>query len=367
MFDFFSNIERQMNSIQNFEIFQIENLPKEICLEIIKCMIIEDFRVISKLPLVCKSFRDSIRKLLDSKEFRILMIDKFIPKEFQTPIIFPKLFRNKFDGTISVKNFKRLFNYFFHQKDKKGYAQYHKCDAKNPDNYLCPRYKNRPINLGEDRYTVDFSKSSLKYFPDAFEEKSDGPNICDRVYRLDISNNHLTSIPKNIENFVNLQSLKLPNNHLTVLPPEIGKLCRLRSLDLVNNQLTELLPEIQNLPKLSMLILAGNRIRSLPKLASIKYLNLCGNEIEDLSNFPIASFVELKYLHLDNNKLTEFPNDVIKLSLKTLLIDHNKIKYISPEAVAKLRKLTRFACDPILHELFYVDQKSEKEEEFSED
>ena len=79
-------------------------IPNELQIEIIKCMILDDFHLISKLSLVCKRFCVSIRKLLDSKEIRARMIEKFLPKEFQTPDIFTNFIDEIFDGTISVKN-----------------------------------------------------------------------------------------------------------------------------------------------------------------------------------------------------------------------------------------------------------------------
>ena len=82
-------------------------IPNELQIAIIKFIILDDFHLFSKLSLICKSFCVSIRKLLDSKEFRTRMIEKFLPKKIQTPAVFPKLIDEIFDGTISVKKFKK--------------------------------------------------------------------------------------------------------------------------------------------------------------------------------------------------------------------------------------------------------------------
>ncbi len=66
-----------------------------------------------------------------------------------------------------------------------------------------------------------------------------------QLERLDLHNNRLTELPKEIGNLQQLQSLSLTNNRLTELPKEIGNLQQLQSLSLTNNRLLEIPKEIR--------------------------------------------------------------------------------------------------------------------------
>jgi Leucine-rich repeat (LRR) protein len=54
---------------------------------------------------------------------------------------------------------------------------------------------------------------------------------------LDLSGNHLTSLPKNIAQLTSLRSLDLSDNQLTSLPLELLQLTNLKKLDLRRNPL----------------------------------------------------------------------------------------------------------------------------------
>ncbi len=105
--------------------------------------------------------------------------------------------------------------------------------------------------------------------------------------KLDLRNNKLISLPKEIGNLVMLQYLSLHCNQLTSLPEEIGHLVMLQKLDLDSNKLTSLPKEIGNLAMLQVLDLRYNQLTSLPK--------------------EIGNLVTLQYLYLYNNQLTSLP------------------------------------------------------------
>ncbi|MCA9329923.1 hypothetical protein KDA11_04710, partial [Candidatus Saccharibacteria bacterium] len=61
---------------------------------------------------------------------------------------------------------------------------------------------------------------------------------------LNLSYKHLTSLPPEIGQFINLQQLPLDNNQLTSIPPEFGQLVNLQATWLSHNQLTTIPAEL---------------------------------------------------------------------------------------------------------------------------
>ncbi|UPY78696.1 leucine-rich repeat domain-containing protein [Leptospira weilii] len=74
---------------------------------------------------------------------------------------------------------------------------------------------------------------------------------------LNLENNELRILPKEIGQLRNLEVLYLENNELTTLPQEIGQLVNLEVLYLHNNQLRTLPKEIRQLQNLRTLYLTG--------------------------------------------------------------------------------------------------------------
>ena len=115
-----------------------------------------------------------------------------------------------------------------------------------------------------------------------------------RVRWIDILNNKLTgSIPVELGNLTNLESLALNNNQLTgEIPVELGNLTNLESLSLDNNQLTGEIPVgLGNLTNLFALWLRGNQLTGeipveLENLTNLRYLYLANNQLT--GNLPIG-------------------------------------------------------------------------------
>ncbi|KAI9252330.1 hypothetical protein BDA99DRAFT_520737 [Phascolomyces articulosus] len=78
------------------------------------------------------------------------------------------------------------------------------------------------------------------------------------VQKLDLSKNHLTSLPDAIGSLINLTVLQLAHNRLVELPDTICGLVNLTDLDLGHNQLTRLTPYIGHLKKVTHLNLNHN-------------------------------------------------------------------------------------------------------------
>lgn len=113
------------------------------------------------------------------------------------------------------------------------------------------------------------------------------------ITKLAIVGKKLTSLPREIAQFSQLESLYLRDNKLTCLPAEIGKLTMLRELHLSRNMLTRLPVEIGNLLNLKTLDLKINQLTRLPA--------------------EIGKLKELEAIEINDNKITSLPLSIKKL------------------------------------------------------
>lgn len=131
---------------------------------------------------------------------------------------------------------------------------------------------------------LDLSGLGLESIPNELWELT-------QLQTLNLRNNVLSQLPPEIGSFAHLWHLYLDNNSLTTLPSEIGKLTELVSLNLYNNQLSELPPEIGNLTDLTSLQLSGNQLTRLPTtLGELHYVQMPFLEDNPLI-FPPAEIV----------------------------------------------------------------------------
>lgn len=109
---------------------------------------------------------------------------------------------------------------------------------------------------------------------EAFQNPSD-------IRILDLGDQGIKILPRQIGQLQNLTTLHLDGNSLTTLPEEIGQLQKLEKLDLSSNQLTVLPKEIEQLQNLRELDLNRNKLTTLPneigQLQNLKNLYLRGN------------------------------------------------------------------------------------------
>lgn len=115
----------------------------------------------------------------------------------------------------------------------------------------------------------------------------------DLVYRLDLSHQGLTKIPKSINQLKYLKRLDLSYNNLSDISPILDSLKDLRHLHLNNNQIKELPSRLFQLTKLKRLYLSDNQIKNLS---------------EDIKNLK-----KLKHLDVTNNKITKLPEEIWEL------------------------------------------------------
>ncbi|KAK0651490.1 hypothetical protein B0T16DRAFT_386912 [Cercophora newfieldiana] len=146
---------------------------------------------------------------------------------------------------------------------------------------------------------------------------------------VDVSNNGLTSISA-FKNLVHLRSLRVDNNQITSLDG-IKFHDGLQSLRARGNAIEELDFNGNTLDCLTDLDLKNNkihRITNLEQLPALDSLNLEGNELEDFAiagELPLSS---LRYLRLDDNKLSSLDIKLLP-HLRLLHADRNHLTQIS--------------------------------------
>lgn len=86
---------------------------------------------------------------------------------------------------------------------------------------------------------------------------------------LNLNNNFLTKIPRDICNLINLEKLSMDNNFLRYLPIEICALTKLKELRISKNKLERLPLELGFLSKLEELHVPLNRLRELPEVTIV--------------------------------------------------------------------------------------------------
>lgn len=132
--------------------------------------------------------------------------------------------------------------------------------------YILPRIEKYPTpGINYEKVNIITSRKELK---DDYIEHN-------RVDIIDLSNSdNLTRIPKEIENFTNVQILNLSNNDITKISDSdpICELKNLRILDLSYNDLSDIPNCIKALPKLQVLYLRGNDI-PLAQILKLKDTN----------------------------------------------------------------------------------------------
>ncbi len=154
---------------------------------------------------------------------------------------------------------------------------------------------------------------------------------------------NLTSLPGEIGNLANLQSLDLSVSGITALPSSIGQLQSLKDLDLgYTYRLTSLPEEIGNLANLQALNLYLSPIASLPssigQLQSLTRLNL--GSTSNLTSLPeeIGNLANLKLLYLHEAEITSLPQSIERLqSLEKLDIRRSGLTSYGP--IGKLKGL----------------------------
>ncbi|MGB0402985.1 MAG: leucine-rich repeat domain-containing protein [Salibacteraceae bacterium] len=187
------------------------------------------------------------------------------------------------------------------------------------------------------------------------------------VYKLDLSDQELTSIPQEIYQFENLEYLVLDRNQIVNPTFPSNKLLSLKYISLKENgirefrifhdclsQLKELYldlnelieyPEINNsFIELITLSLRNNYITTLPledlNLSRVRFLYLDSNPLKN-TELAFTYSIHLERLSLFKTQLKAIPNDIQLKQLTALNVGSNALDLntITPEAFPKLEQL----------------------------
>ncbi|PIN18509.1 Serine/threonine protein kinase [Handroanthus impetiginosus] len=149
---------------------------------------------------------------------------------------------------------------------------------------------------------------------------------------LDLSDNKITSLPRDFYSLGSLKNLNLSLNQISgILPSNIGNFGQLQVLDLSFNGFYGSIPEaISSLPNLTTLNLSKNGFESSIPLgiSQCKFLisiDLSGNKLSgSLPSGFGAAFPQLKFLNLAENKILGWDSDLLGMkSIRYLNISDN--------------------------------------------
>ncbi len=164
------------------------------------------------------------------------------------------------------------------------------------------------------------------------------------ITRLDLSFRGIAKIPREIGCCLkNLSELNLSNNRLTDLPKELAKISKLKLLNLGYNLFNAIPETIFQLHQLETLNMEANLIRVIPSaignLTNLTDLNLFANQI---AVFPteICSLKSMLRINMALNLLSKLPDEFANLiNIVELELWLNKFELI-PKVVSSLPNLT---------------------------
>lgn len=148
-----------------------------------------------------------------------------------------------------------------------------------------------------------------------FQSLTEADNHPEQVVKLVIHHQKYHTLPDDIRKYTNLQYLDLSKNHLKSVPSWIGELKSLQTLILSRNDIDTLPPEIGTMENLKYFIMNRNPLNSLPpeigKLKELLYLDLWDDNIDD---FPmdLESLTNLRLLDVRDISLNDDEQALIK-------------------------------------------------------
>ncbi|MEW6999209.1 protein kinase [Colwelliaceae bacterium BS250] len=140
-------------------------------------------------------------------------------------------------------------------------------------------------------------------------------SLADSLEILDLSNNQLSSLPKELRQLKRLKIIFASNNLFETLPEVLGECENLEMVGFKSNQIS-VVPE-NSLPlKLRWLILTDNRIERLPdslgQRPRLQKLALAGNQLTHLPQ-TLAQSSNLELVRISANCLLECPSQLLTL------------------------------------------------------
>jgi len=160
--------------------------------------------------------------------------------------------------------------------------------------------------IGTQRLTLS---ENLTSFPLEILSLSDSLEI------LDLSNNQLTSLPKEFAKLKKLKIIFASNNCFETLPEVLGQCDNLEMVGFKSNNINQV-PRNSLPTKLRWLILTDNRIEVLPNSLGerprLQKLALAGNRLTSLPS-TLSQLRNLELVRISANNLTECPDQLLRL------------------------------------------------------
>uniref|UniRef100_A0A915I9L4 Toll-like receptor n=1 Tax=Romanomermis culicivorax TaxID=13658 RepID=A0A915I9L4_ROMCU len=151
------------------------------------------------------------------------------------------------------------------------------------------------------------------------------------VKSLDLSKNFLQDIPTCLFIATNLEYLDLSNNHVTKIPKFLlKKLSNLKILILNQNRLNRLDDELfEKLTKLSILDLSSNFLEISPNFgkATAKILLLQNNSLTKFDSTSVAGMRNLEILNLSKNSISTIDIDHFSSNLREFYVSENDLNF----------------------------------------
>lgn len=232
-----------------------------------------------------------------------------------------------------------------------------------------PKWAQDRINKAKEQNRITLNLRWLSW-PDGMAKLT---SIPDEIFELNqlqsliLSNNEIETIPDEMSSLVNLQTLDISSNRLVDLPEIFTQLSNLEELYLDENLFQEIPDFLEHLAYLRRLHLQGNKLARvsntlfrLPNLieldlrnnqlfdlvgnvfqsTSLQTLNLSGNQFTRIPEI-VCHFINLQRLYLFNNQISEIPVELSNLkNLKELYLFNNQLTAI-PDSLSDLTNLSK--------------------------
>lgn len=211
------------------------------------------------------------------------------------------------------------------------------------------RFEQLKANSRKDTVkVVDLSGLQLKEFPELVFQF---PNIS----KLDISDNQILAIPKELSSLDSLKVLIWTDNDFAktgyegkqlVRKIKIPKMSSVEKLYFSGNQLIEIPKSVRKFNNLELLDVSKNKIASnqgrLKKLKVLKTLNFDDNPIV-IGDMRFKKLpVSIEILKLNKCGLTEITDEIYELQIRDLQLRENELKAI-PAGISKMESLRKLS------------------------
>lgn len=186
-------------------------------------------------------------------------------------------------------------------------------------------------------HALDLSKRSLQDVP---EEVFTLAVECG-VKQVDLSKNIFATVPKGLEAMCPVMTeLDFSFNRLTAVASWLGCAGRLTFLDLRNNYLTDLPKELNTLSNIREINLSFNRFTKLPGVIgnwpTLEILFVSDNQIDEVDMDSLSKLSQIAVLDLRNNNISQVPPELGNMrQLRSLQLEGNPFRNPRPAILSK--------------------------------